>query len=142
MERKNPISKAYHNTTAHYNGYFLAKEKMRVIEEGLQSQMQYDYNQVLPIYPTIDSSTFKAAAADLEDVEKKASFPIQWHKNSKWIDDSYLVIGKTRFYQLNFADAARTFKYVNSTSKDRHTQHEALVWLMRSFLKMEEMDNA
>ncbi|MCC9168451.1 tetratricopeptide repeat protein [Pontibacter harenae] len=142
VERKNPLSKAYHNTTARYNGYFLAKEKMRTIEESIQQQMVYDYNQVLPIYPTIDSATYKAFNTDLEDVIKKASFPVQYHKNSKWIDDSYILIGKARYYQLSFAEAASTFKYVNATSKDPHARHEALVWLMRCFLMNEEPENA
>ncbi len=141
-ERNNPLSKAYHNTTARYNGYFLAKEKLNAIEKSIQDQTVYDYNRILPIFPPLDSTTYKAHAADLEDVVKKASFPIQYHQNSKWVDDSYLLIGKVRFYELNFPDAAKTFKYVNSVGKDRHVQHEALVWLMRSFMQMGEMDNA
>ncbi|MEJ8758444.1 tetratricopeptide repeat protein [Pontibacter sp. H259] len=142
VERKNPLSTTYHNTTAKYNGYFLAKEKLRAVEGALQAQMQYDYNQVIPIYPTIDSTTAKAAAADLEDIVKKASFPIQYHKKSKWIDDSYILIGRARYYQLDFADAARTFKYANTIGKDKDARHEALVWLMRTYLQMGEMDNA
>ncbi|MEJ8803727.1 type IX secretion system periplasmic lipoprotein PorW/SprE [Pontibacter sp. H249] len=142
VERKNPLSKTYHNTTARYNGYFLAKEKMAAIERGLEEGIQYDYNQVLPIYPTIDSTTAKALAADLEDVIKKASFPIQYHKNSKWIDNCYILIGQANYYQLNFGEASRTFKYVNATSKNADDKHEALVWLMRTFLQTGEMDNA
>src|SRR5690606_27591071 len=107
-ERNNPLSKAYHNTTARYNGYFLAKEKLDAIEKCIQYQTVYDYNRPLPIFPPIDSATYKAHTADLEDVIKKASFPIQYHPNSKWIDDSYLVIGKVRFYELNFPEAAQT----------------------------------
>ncbi|WP_347157473.1 tetratricopeptide repeat protein [Pontibacter chitinilyticus] len=141
-ERHNPLSKAYHNTTARYNGYFLAKEKMRAVQEGLQQQTQYDYSQVLPIYPPIDSTTAKAMAADLEDVIKKASFPIQWHQNSKWIDDCYILIGQAQYYQLNFAEAAKTFKYANSNSNDKAAKHAALVWLMRSLMQMEMMDDA
>ncbi|MFD2999942.1 tetratricopeptide repeat protein [Pontibacter toksunensis] len=141
-ERNNPLSKTYHNTTARYNGYFLAREKMRLIEKGLQDQMQYDYNQVLPLYPLIDSTTATAFEADLEDVKKKASHPIQYHQNSKWIDNSYIEIGKANYYQLNFAEAVRTFKYVNATSKDAADRHEALVWLMRAFMQLDEMENA
>ena len=141
-ERNNPLSKTYHNTTARYNGYFLAREKMRLIEQGLQEQMQYDYNQVLPLYPAIDSTTAKAFEADLEDVKKKASHPIQYHKNSRWIDNSYIEIGKANFYQLNFLEAVRTFKYVNATSKDADDRHEALVWLMRAFMQLDELENA
>ncbi|QCR24190.1 hypothetical protein C1N53_18745 [Pontibacter sp. SGAir0037] len=142
VERNNPLSKAYHNTTAHYNGYFLANEKMAAIEKSLQEQMVYDYNLMLPVYPAIDSNTYKAFESDLEDVVKKASFPIQYHKNSKWIDDSYLLVGKARYYQLNFTEAAQTFKYINTNSTDRHTRHEALVWLMRCFMQEKEWDNA
>ena len=142
VERNNPLSKTYHNTTARYNGYFLAKEKLNAIEQGLVKDMQYDYNQVLPIYPRIDSTVAKALAPELEDVIKKASFPIQYHKNSKWIDNSYILIGQANFYQLNFGEAARTFKYVNSISKNDDDRHHALVWLMRTFLQMSELDNA
>ncbi len=115
---------------------------MKAIESGIQSKVAYDYNQVLPIFPPIDSATAQAYANDLEDVVKKASFPIQWHKNSKWIDDCYVLIGKVRYYQLNYGDAAKTFRYVNSSSKNPEARHEALVWLMRTFLVTGELDNA
>ncbi|WP_068839994.1 tetratricopeptide repeat protein [Pontibacter akesuensis] len=141
-ERNNPLSKTYHNTTARYNGYFLAKEKMRLLEEKQEEQMVYDYSQVLPIYPILDSTTANAAAADLEDIKKKASFPIQYHQNSKWVDNSYNLIGKASFYELKFEEAVRTFKYVNANSKDADDKHEALVWLMRSFMQLDEMENA
>lgn len=141
-ERNNPLSKAYHNTTARYNGYFLAKEKMRLLEEQLQEQTAYDYSQLLPIFPAIDSTTANTMAADLEDIKKKASFPIQYHQNSKWVDDSYVLIGKANYYELNFEEAVRTFKYVNANGKGKNERHEALVWLMRSFIKLNEMENA
>lgn len=141
-ERNNPLSKTYHNTTARYNGYFLAKEKMRLLEEQLQEQTTYDYSQILPIFPPLDSATANAMAADLEDIKKKASFPIQYHQNSKWVDNSYVLIGKANFYELNFEEAVRTFKYVNANGKGKDERHEALVWLMRSFIILGEMENA
>ncbi|WP_299760291.1 tetratricopeptide repeat protein [uncultured Pontibacter sp.] len=141
-ERNNPLSKTYHNTTARYNGYFLAKEKMRLLEEQLQEQTAYDYSQILPIFPSLDSATANAMAADLEDIKKKASFPIQYHQNSKWVDNSYVLIGKANFYELNFEEAVRTFKYVNANGKGKDERHEALVWLMRSFIILGEMENA
>ncbi|WP_235861318.1 type IX secretion system periplasmic lipoprotein PorW/SprE [Pontibacter flavimaris] len=141
-ERNNPLSKTYHNTTARYNGYFLAKEKMRLLEEQLQQQTVYDYSQVLPIFPPLDTATATALAADLEDIKKKASFPIQYHSNSKWVDNSYVLIGQANFYELNFEEAVRTFKYVNANGKGKDERHEALVWLMRSFIILGEMENA
>ncbi|WP_276498603.1 tetratricopeptide repeat protein [Pontibacter litorisediminis] len=141
-ERNNPLSKTYHNTTARYNGYFLAKEKLRLLEEQLQEQALYDYSQVLPIFPPLDTAKATALAADLEDIKKKASFPIQYHQNSKWVDNSYVLIGKANFYELDFEEAVRTFKYVNANGKGKDERHEALVWLMRSFIELGEMENA
>lgn len=141
-ERNNPVSKAYHNTTARYNGYFLAKEKLRLLEEQLVEQTNFDYSLVLPIYPPIDSTTAQAMAADLEDIKKKASIPIQYHKNSKWVDNSYILIGKGNYYALDFEEAVRTFKYINANSKSKDERHEALVWLMRSFMQLNELENA
>ncbi|MDX5346517.1 MAG: tetratricopeptide repeat protein [Hymenobacteraceae bacterium] len=141
-ERNNPFSKFYHNVTARYNGYFLARERMKAVEQEIANKMVYDYNQVLPIFPVPDASLSAKIAPDLEEVIKKASFPIQRHKNSKWVDDSYILIGKARYYKEEYEDAVKIFKYVNSTSPDQDARHTALVWLMRTFMKDNENNNA
>jgi tetratricopeptide (TPR) repeat protein len=141
-ERSNPMSKSYHNVTAHYNSYFLAKEKLREVEAKVWEAMPNDYNRVLPIFPPLDTTFLATLRPDLEDVIKKASIAIQRHKNSRWVDDSYLLIGKARYYQNEPEDAIRTFKYVNLTSKDPATKHEALVWLMRMFIETRSYEEA
>jgi TolA-binding protein len=80
--------------------------------------------------------------ADLDDIIKKASLPIQHRPGSDWTDDSYVLIGKARYYKKEYEDAGKTFKYVNSTSKDANAKHEALIWLMRTFLALKEYENA
>ena len=141
-ERNNPLSKTYHNITARYNGYFLARQKMEEVEAKVWEAMPNDYNQVLPIFPPLDTTVISPLRPDLEDIIKKASIPIQRHKNSRWIDDSYVLIGKARFYQGAYEDAIRTFKYVNLTSKENATKHEALVWLMRTFIASRDHEEA
>ena len=124
------------------NGYFLAREKLREVEVKLYQARQNDYNRVLPLFPTLDEATVATFAADLEDVVKKASLPIQHRAGSDWTDDAYLLIGKSRYYKMEYEDAAKTFKYVNSISKDADAKHEALIWLMRTFLAGKELENA
>ncbi|MDF7814514.1 tetratricopeptide repeat protein [Hymenobacter sp. YC55] len=141
-ERRGVVGHAYDNIVARDNGYFLAREKMWSVEAKLYQARQNDYNRVLPLFPTLDQAAVAAVATDLEDVVKKASLPIQHRAGSDWTDDAYLLIGKSRYYKMEYADAAKTFKYVNSTSKDANAKHEALIWLMRTFLADKDLESA
>jgi tetratricopeptide (TPR) repeat protein len=141
-ERRSVVGHAYDNVVARDNGYFLAREKMRETEERLYKARQNDYNRVLPLFPTMDEAAAKAVTADMDEVVKKASLPIQYRSASDWTDDAYILIGKSRFYKMEYEDAAKTFKYVNSISKDADAKHEALIWLMRTFVATKELENA
>ncbi|WP_345234663.1 hypothetical protein [Hymenobacter saemangeumensis] len=139
---KNLVAHTFNNIAARDNAYFLAREKLRETEAKLYAARQNDYNQVLPLFPTLDSAAVKANRAELNDIIKKASLPIQHRPGSDWTDDAYLLVGWSRYYQMQYSDAALTFKYVNSTSKDNNAKHEALIGLMRTFVALQEYDNA
>jgi outer membrane protein assembly factor BamD (BamD/ComL family) len=139
---KSILSHTLNNVAARDNGFFLAREKLWATEATLYKGRGDDYNRVLPLYPTLDSGTVRATRADLNDIIKKASLPIQHRAGSDWTDDAYLLVGWSRFYKMEFDDAALTFKYVNSTSKDPFAKQEALIGLMRTFLVTKQFDNA
>ncbi|WP_426058509.1 hypothetical protein [Hymenobacter sp. B1770] len=139
---KNLVAHAFNNVAARDNAYFLAREKLHETEEKLYASRINDYNQTLPLFPTLDSGTVRANRADLNDIIKKASMPIQHRPGSDWTDDAYILVGWARFYQMQFDDAALTFKYVNSTSKDANAKHEALIGLMRTFVSQGEFESA
>lgn len=141
-ERKNIISKTYHNTTARYNAYFYAKENIREIEKILDDSYDNDYNNILNIYPEIDSVLAKTYEDKVEECIKKASIAIQRHKNSKWVDDSYILIGLARLYSTDYVNAIETFKYVNTKSEDADARHRALAHLLRTFTDYQEYNNA
>ncbi|MBF9221541.1 type IX secretion system periplasmic lipoprotein PorW/SprE [Hymenobacter ruricola] len=139
---KNLVAHAFNNVAARDNAYFLAREKLLAAEDKLYAARINDYNQTLPLFPTLDSTTVRANRADLNDIIKKASMPIQHRPGSDWTDDAYILVAWARFYQMQFNDAALTFKYVNSTSKDANAKHEALIGLMRTFVAQGEMESA
>lgn len=141
-ERKGPIARTYHNLAARDNAYFMGREKLKDVERALLKSMVSDYNKTLPVFPPLTEATVTAVNADLEDIVKKASLPIARHKNSNWTDDSYLLIGKVRYYKMEFEEAEKVFKYVNTTGKEPNVRHAALVWLMRTFLVEKQIDNA
>jgi tetratricopeptide (TPR) repeat protein len=136
------VNRTYHNTTAHYNAYFLAREKMKEVDLQIWQANADNYNKVLKIYPDIDKTIQSSIAPGLEEIIKKAALPVTKHKNSKWVDDSYLLIGKARLYQLEHTLALETFKFINTKGQDIHARHAALILLMRTFIITHDYESA
>jgi tetratricopeptide (TPR) repeat protein len=141
-EKNAALNRAYHNTTAHYNAYFYALQQIIKIEEGIKAAQATDYDHILPIFQSIDSLNKETYKIEVEEAIKKASIVIQYHKNSKWVDDSYNLIGQARMYGYDFPNAIETFKYVNTKGEDINAKHWALVNLMRTFIANNDMTNA
>ena len=136
------VGRTYDNIVARDNAYFLAREQMRAVEEGLIKGRIDDYNRVLPLFPVLDTAAAAKLTPDLDAVIKNASLPIQHRPGSDYTDDAYLLIGKARYYELQYEDAVKTFKYVNTTSKDPNARHAALIWLLRTFTAAKEYESA
>lgn len=141
-EKSGIFHQAFHNTTAHYNAYYYSKERIREVEKVIQRSVQPDYNKILRLYPALDSNLSKQYKKDTDEAIKKASIAIERHPNSKWLDDSYMMVGLARLYDYDFVNAIQTFKYINKISKDHPTRHRALIYLMRTFTESGDYQNA
>jgi tetratricopeptide (TPR) repeat protein len=142
QEKRTWTSLAWHNTLAHYNGYFLAREKMKEYEAEQLLAFKDNYNRVLEVFPFPPPGSGSSANSAMEEVIKKASIPVQRHKNSKWVDDSYLLIGKARFYKEDWENAIQTFKYINTKFTDADVKHSAVIWLLITYTRMGDISNA
>jgi len=140
-EKNTWTSKAYHNTTAHYNGYYYAREEIQKIEKTIWSGLSDDYNKILRLYPTVDTAMASSYDKDIQESIKMASLAIQRHPNSKWVDDCYILVGKARLYSLDFGNAIQTLKYVNTKSKEPDARHRAIIQLIRTFTEYKEYNN-
>lgn len=141
-ERNTWTSKAYHNTTAHFNGYYYANEEIRKIEATIRKSQVDDYNRILRLFPTFDSTLAKGYDKEVQEAVKMASLAIQRHPNSKWVDDAYILVGKARLYSLDWGNAVQTFKHVNTKSKNKDAKHLAIVNLIRTYIEHKELNNA
>ncbi|MBX9853762.1 MAG: tetratricopeptide repeat protein [Cytophagaceae bacterium] len=128
------MSTTFHNTTAHYNAYFLAREKMKEVDAQIITSNVDDYSKILSVYPLITTGTRGTIKPGLEEVIKKASLINEKHKNSKWLDDSYIIIGKSFYYKKEYKTALAFFKFVNYKSQDANARHAALILLMRTYI--------
>jgi len=140
---KNALPNIYfHNLTAHYNAYYYARNGIRSIESQIAKNQKDDYDHILPVYTPLDTAFLKQFKETLDDVIKKSSLIIINHKNSKWVDDAYDLLGLARLYGGEYKSAVETFKTVNTESKDDNMRHKALIHLMRTYIEFDELNNA
>jgi len=141
-ERNTFTNRTFHNLTAHYNAYYLAETRIKEIEDEVSTKYKEDYTQILPVFIPIDSATIQANAEKITAAKELASKSIDWHRISKWVDDSYYVLGKLDYLQSHFDDAQNTFKYVNVNSTDKDLRHLTLITLLRLYVDLRKYENA
>jgi len=136
------VNRLYHNTTAKFNAYYLAKEKIEELEGNIQADYQEDYSQILPVFYPIDSATIQANEALIKEARELAYKAIDWHRISKWVDPSYFLLGKMDHYEAKFDEATNTFKYLNVNSQQKDVRHLSLIQLLRAFIDLRQYDDA
>ncbi|MFD2888436.1 type IX secretion system periplasmic lipoprotein PorW/SprE [Chitinophaga cymbidii] len=106
--------KLVQNTVTRYNYYYHAKMKLEAVLKAINTQRQDNYNVFLPFYPfTIDKLNLDMN--ELDSVIDKASVAVQIHDpRGRWIDDSYLLVGKAYYYKGDMENATKTFQYINA----------------------------
>jgi tetratricopeptide (TPR) repeat protein len=106
------IGKFYHDVTAKYNGYYNAKVLLNESIVKLNTQQQDNYSKILDMYEYVAATEAQAVAGELDNAIKKASVVISLHRPSHWVDDSYLLIGKSQYVKKDYESAQETFEYL------------------------------
>jgi len=141
-QRNTFTNRAFHNLTAHYNAYFLADTKIKAAEDQVIENYKEDYTQILPVFIPIDSATIQQNKVSLDSARELSSKAVDWHRISKWVDDSYYLIGKIDYLQARGDNAKNTFRYVNSQSKDKDLRHKALISLLHLYIDQDAVEEA
>lgn len=141
-QRNTFTNRTFHNLTSHYNAYFLADTKIKSAEDQVIENYKEDYTQILPVFIPIDSATIQQNKVALDSARELSSKAIDWHRISKWVDDSYYLIGKIDYLQARVDDAKNTFRYVNSQSKDKDLRHKALISLLHLYIDQDAVEEA
>lgn len=126
------MSVAYHNMAARYNCYFLAKERMLEVEDKIRKNYKDDFNYILPYTAPFDSTFNKSLKADLDYILEKGILPLQKHKNSHWLAESYNVIGKAKWLENKTDSAVYVYKYVLARVDDIPGKQMSQILLLRT----------
>ncbi len=105
------LGELYHNTTAHYNGYFNANEIVMLSVASLEQQHRDNFTQILPMYPYLAVADASSVSPDLDIAMEKVSIVVNLHPYSKWTDDSYMLFGKAQYLKRDYESAEETWRY-------------------------------
>ncbi|MFV0269302.1 MAG: tetratricopeptide repeat protein [Draconibacterium sp.] len=160
-EKNTRASRAYHNVTSKYNIYFNANESVKAGLETIDSRIEDDYTHVLPIFKENDPAAAKMVKSDMDYAVIKCSKLVEIHsltkkpkrkrgggsrkyqefasqeEFNKWVDESYLLMGRAYFYQQNYFAAIDNFSYVVRKYPKEETASMAQVYLIRAYTQLE-----
>jgi hypothetical protein len=156
VEKNTDASRFYNSMTAKYNIYFNGYENYKAGLANIAANHKDDYAEILNVFEFSDPATPSYCSADMERAIQKASKLIslksitarpeikakgelsprekaltEMKEYNAWVDDSYLLIGKARFYKHEFSEAAPLFDYSIANANDPAIKEEALLWLAR-----------
>jgi outer membrane protein assembly factor BamD (BamD/ComL family) len=101
------------NNITHYNYYYNANEKIKVVVAKAKAQFKEDYTKLLPFYNFTPEAT-AAQRKDLDSVVYKCTMGILIHDTrNDWTDNLYLLMGESYYYKKFYDSATITFQFIN-----------------------------
>ena len=113
------VAKLWHNTNAHYNGYFNAREIMDESLLLLNEQHLDNYNQRLEMFPFLAVDNPTLVAEELDRAIEKVAIVVKKHPYSNWTDDSYLLVGQAQLIKQDYESAERTLNFAATEFRPR-----------------------
>lgn len=118
------VGNVIQNNITHYNYYFNANNKVNTVVERAKMGHKDDYSQLLSFYPFTLQNT-ASQKRDLDSVIYTSTAGILLHDlRNDWIDNMYLLIGKSYFYKNELDSAVMTFEFINYNLFPRKKREE------------------
>ncbi len=139
--KKNTFTRRlYHNVTSRYNVYFNGKESLNEGSIELLKGAKDNFTKVLPVFNFGTKQEAQQLNPQMDRAIQKASIAIQRHsmpfdggEKVKWIDDSYLMIGKAYFYKQEYFSARRTFNFIVQEYGYNDIKYTSMIWLALTY---------
>jgi tetratricopeptide (TPR) repeat protein len=148
--KKNTFTRrVYHDLTAHYNVYWNGMDNMRQGLKEFESSAKDNFSLILPVYYTGDKTGISKISQYADIGIKKATKTIQKHsmffnnkEYNRWIDEAYMLIGKSYYYKQDYPMARRTFEFVIKTYNNNPIKYEAMLWQALANMQLGDYNRA
>lgn len=156
VEKNTSTTRFYQGLTSRYNIYFNGYESYKAGLARINSGYKDDFSELLKVFEFSDPSTVQLCSGDMERAIQKASKLIalksitakpefnnkrelsesekkllEQKEFNEWVDDSYFLIGKARFFKHEYNEATAVFNYCIAEANDPEIKAESSIWLAR-----------
>jgi tetratricopeptide (TPR) repeat protein len=116
----NPVKRAKQNIVTHYNFHFNARNKLEKVIRNAKTAHQDTFTQLLTVFNYSLENTAQQQQ-ELDSVILKCNNGILLHDlRNDWVDDLYLLMGQSYFYQKKFDSAYDVFQFINYNFQPRN----------------------
>ena len=149
------VNRTYHNTTAHYNGYWNAKELIKETMATYESAYVENYDEIIPVFLYPNEAESKSFKSPMDTAIKKCELVIFKHQmpNKKvgqfkrvewcdWIDDNWLVVSESQFYKREFDKSLKKFQFIEKQYPTQAIIYDARLWQAKIFMEMDNLPAA
>lgn len=128
------LKSGWGNFTAYYNTYYNAKRSYQIgLEKVLNANVIYNPQQPIRIHEV----PINAGAQDFDKAIEKGAEILRKHGDSKWVDNSLNLIGKSYYFKKEYFSADQKFQELALTTNDEELIQESILWRSRVLLEME-----
>ena len=140
------VNRAYHQTTTKFNVLFNGQEAIAAGVEAELASHQPNFWEQLPLdpFPLVDLFTLNPKEnANFLRGEEKAVIAVQKHsmqfgneQRNQQIDESYLLLGKARYYNGRYLQALDAFNYIIEQLPNTSSINEAQLWKAKVLIQL------
>ncbi len=122
-----------------FNPLFNGEQALLQGEATLEKQHKDNFDEILPVYPIGDKDAATGVMPTMDKAIEKATKVITRHsmmirndQKNRYIDNSYMLIGKARYYKREYLEALETFNYVIQQFPESKMIDEARLWAAKT----------
>ncbi|WP_138430379.1 tetratricopeptide repeat protein [Fodinibius saliphilus] len=132
------LKSSWLNFRAYYNTYYNAEQSFRVGLTKVQEQpVQINPEELVRIHPP----TVQAGNSNFKEAIDKSARILRKFRDSKWLDDALLLIGKSYYYRHEYYRAKQKFEELRNATDSPEMIQKAIIWKGRTLLDLQQYSN-
>lgn len=148
-QKDNATNRSLQNLSARYNYIYNSNVLLTTYQDDLSQTYKDNYDDFLAVYIApatsdyLNSATSSGNVKSLDEITQKAQTIISEKNFSNYIDEAYILLGKTNFYKGNYFTAVEYFDYTAKTYKsNKNVFLSAMTWKARSLMQLNNYEKA
>ncbi len=149
------INRAYHSTTAQYNGYFNANLLLDLAITDFRKNAKEDYYSLLPLqlypdtsavrnmYPAIDTAIAKCTKVIENHSMPGSSKPSRKkEENNSFIDENWTTIGRASYIRRDYDAAMKNFLFIKKFYTNDKSNYVGELWMAKTNIAINKYTEA